>query len=57
MAESEEDSRKGAKGAKFRKISKFLSLRAWRPFDVAQDMLGGKKFLEVGLSNISSGRT
>ena len=47
MAESEEDSRKGAKGAKFRKISKFLSLRAWR--------LGGKKFLEVGLSNISSG--
>jgi hypothetical protein len=31
-----------------------FSLRSWRPFDVAQDMLGARKFLEVVLSNISN---
>ena len=30
-----------------------FSLRAWRPFDLAQDMLGAINFLKVVLSNIS----
>jgi hypothetical protein len=32
-----------------------LTLRSWRPFDVAQDMLGARNFLEVLCQNISKG--
>jgi hypothetical protein len=34
------DSRKGAKGAKEKQI---FTWRSWRPFDLAQDMLGASK--------------
>ncbi len=47
-----DDSRKGAKGAKFGEIGKFFSLRSWRPFGFAQDRLGAINFVEVILSNI-----
>jgi hypothetical protein len=30
----------------------FFSLRSWRSFGEAQDMLGARKFLEVVLANI-----
>jgi len=41
------DSRKDAKRAKFGE--KEDSFGPWRPFDIAQDMLGAINFLEVGL--------
>jgi hypothetical protein len=47
------DSRKDAKARRFGEISKCLILRAWRPFDFAQDTLGSINFLKVVLSNIS----
>ena len=49
-------SRKGAKGAKVRKISKCPSLRAWRPFGFAQDMLGAINFLKLVLLSIAKVR-
>jgi len=49
-----DDSRKGAKDAKFGEIGKYLSLRSWRPFGFAQDRLGAKNFVEVVLLNILS---
>ena len=33
-------------------MTKRVSLCAWRPFDFAQDMLGGENFLEVVLFHI-----
>jgi hypothetical protein len=51
-----DDSRKGAKGAKFGEIGKYFSLRSWRPFGFAQDRLGAKNFVEVVLLNILSVR-
>jgi hypothetical protein len=32
-------------------IGRFFSLRSWRSFDFAQDMLGAIKFVEVVLFN------
>ncbi len=39
-------SRKDAKASRFGVISKGFSLRAWRSFDLVQDMLGAINFLE-----------
>ena len=38
-------------------LLKEVSLRSWRPFDFAQDMLGAIKFVEVVLLNIGKGRS
>jgi hypothetical protein len=43
-----DDSRKGAKNAKFGETGKYFTLQAWR--------LGAKNFLEVVLLNIQSVR-
>jgi len=43
-----DDSRKGAKDAKFGELGKYFSLRSWR--------LGAKNFVEVVLLNILSVR-
>jgi hypothetical protein len=48
-------SRKDAKAPRFREISKCLTLRSWRPFDVAQDMLGAINFLANGVPGIMCG--
>ena len=40
-----DDSRKGAKGAKFGEVGKYFSLRSLRPFGFAQDRLGAKNFV------------
>jgi hypothetical protein len=42
----------GQMAPRFGEIGKVLSLRAWRPFDSAQDMLGATNFLEVVLFKI-----
>jgi hypothetical protein len=52
-----DDSRKDAKHAKFGEMENISSLRSWRPFGFAQDMLGARKLLEVVLSNISDERS
>jgi hypothetical protein len=46
---------KGAKDAKVRNISTGFSLRAWRPFDFAQDMLGAINLLANGVPGIMCG--
>jgi hypothetical protein len=48
-------SRKDAKAPRFGEISKCLTLRAWRPFDFAQDMLGAINFLAIRVLGIVCG--
>ena len=43
---------KAQRAPRFGKITKWLSLRAWRPFE-AQDMLGAINFLKVVLLSIA----
>jgi hypothetical protein len=44
---------KAQRAPRFGEISKSLTLRAWRPFGKAQDMLGAINFLKGVLLNIS----
>ena len=43
------DSRKDAKGAKKEREKDKVFLRSWRPFDFAQDTLGGRRNILIFL--------
>ena len=51
--DEEEARAKAQRAPRFGKISKGLSLRAWRPFDFAQDMLGARTFLVITVGSIN----